>query len=209
MRRFGPRHHLVPLALAAGLVLGAPSAAAAATAVVDPQLGFSVSLPTNWHRVPLTGTDLTALLQAVSKQYPGLASVLNAQVTQAAKHGLKLFAVGPASHSFIPNFNVGVQPVPTTTPGPTFYAQAAAQLKVVLASSGATQLHVVPVVMPFGRAVEASYTFDLKSPTPHVVDGTQLYTVHAGRLYVITCSAGSRPQDRAIAALVERTWHWR
>lgn len=199
---------LAPLALLAGLALASPPAGAATT-VTEPQYGFSLSLPTHWRRVPLTGSDLTALLQAMRKQYPSLATALTAQVAQAAKHGIKLFAVGPPSHNFLPNINVGVQAVHAGATASQVDAELVAQLKIVLASSGATDLHVSSVATRLGRVVRASYVFDLKSPTPHVFDGVQLYTVHKGRLYVITCSAGARPQDLAIAAHVERTWRWR
>lgn len=195
---------VVALAVVSALLAGAPSAGAAT--VRDARDGFSFSLPSRWIQIPLSGADVSVLVKQATRVDPSLSNVLGAQVQQAIKQGLKVFAAGPVAGGFLPNLNVGVKPA-TGVIGVASYRALELQLKIVLRMAGMKAPHVAEVHLPVGTAVQATYMLHLSSLS-RAAYGRQLYFVHNHRLYVVTCTAAKASQAAAIAHFVEVHWRW-
>jgi hypothetical protein len=201
-----PRLRLFVFALAtvSALLAGAPSAGAAT--VRDARDGFSFSLPTRWVQIPLSGADVGVLVNEATRVDPSLSNVLGAQVQQAMKQGLKVFAVGPVAGGFLPNLNVGVKPA-TGMMAAASYPALELQLKIFLRMSGLKAPRVAEVHLPFGTAVQATYLLRLSGPSRSAY-GRQLYFIHAHRLYVVTSTAAKASQAAAIEHFVAVHWRW-
>lgn len=200
----------LPAALfAVGALVGACGGQAAAATVTDAQYGFAFSLPTGWVRVPLNGSTINKVLSSVSKASPTLAKALTSEVAQATKQHLKVLAIGPATGSFFPNLNIGVEAAPSALSGPLLLSAMVTEVKSSLSDLGVLHnLSVSTVTLPIGRAVEASYILPLKPGATDLADGVQIYIVHGGRLYVVTFTAKSQHVNASTAHVVETSWHW-
>ncbi len=188
----------------------ASSGPAVAQTVMASQYGFSFSLPPKWTEIPLSSKDVGTLISAATQADPALENALSQQVTDAAKEGLKVFAVGPVSGDFIPNMNIMTKADPGVPTGSAFVNDMSLGVKITLGAYGATQVEVAAVDLRLGQAVQASYVLKLKFAGRSISDrGIQLYFQHFGRLYVVTFSSLSLTQDQATAQVVEGSWQWR
>jgi hypothetical protein len=188
--------------------MASPDPAVAQT-VTASRYGFSFSLPAKWTDIPLSSKDLGALLGAVTQANPALKGALSQEAVDAAKEGIKAFAVGPVSGDFVPNLNVLVKVAAGLPTGSTFVNLISAEAQISLGSFGATQVHVGATNLPLGQAVRASYLLKLKFAGHPILDrGLQLYFEHFGRLYVVTFSSLSLTEDQSAAHVVEHNWHW-
>jgi len=205
------KRHLASVFLAAALVSGASFSSAlpaGAATVTDAQYGFSFALPAGWMRVPLNSKAVGAMLDAAAKNDPSLKNIMNQQVNSAIEKGVKVFAMGPISQSFIPNLNVSLEPVPAGM-GQYFMSLMPAGLKIVLKSVGAKDITVSSVKVPFGQALRATYQMPLKTAFGGLtVHGLQYYVLHGTNAYITTFTASTAGQDSAAASVVEHSWHW-
>ncbi|MHB1770155.1 MAG: hypothetical protein ACYCST_00140 [Acidimicrobiales bacterium] len=197
---------IVVLVAVTALFVGAPMAGATTTAAT--QYGFSFSLPKRWTQIPLTRSDVGVLLKEASKLNPTFANILDAQVEQAAKQGLKVFAVGPAARGFLPSLSVAVKARAGVLSDPASFRLAELQLKIVLRVAGLQDPHIAEVHLPVGTAIQVTYALPLHG-MPHPAHGRQLYFAHAARLYVLTCTAATSSQAEAVARYMEVHWRWR
>lgn len=195
--------------VAAALVttLGFLPSASAGSSVTEKQYGFSFSLPSRWDEIPLDSRDIGAILKSATNSDPSLANVLDAQVEQAAKQGIKVFAVGPIDEGSFPNLNVAVESSSTSPTGSAFLSAAAAEVKIVLTESGASHLSVNPVRLAVGKVLEAMYQLQFKG-SKLALEGLQLYIEHRAFVYVVTFSSLSAKEDRSVAVEVTNSWRW-
>jgi hypothetical protein len=205
------RTGLVPViglvAVVALTTLGFLPSAAAGSSVTEKQYGFSFSLPSHWQQIPLDSRDIGAILKQATKSVPTLANVLDSQVEQAAKQGIKVFAVGPISGDAFPNLNIAVESSAGSPTGSAFLSAAAPEVKIVLTESGARNLSVSPVKLRFGEALEATYILRAKSSL-HPLEGLQLYIEHGAFVYVITFTSLSADGNQSTARDVANSWRW-
>jgi len=188
----------------------ASSDPAIAQTVTASQYGFSFSLPPKWTEIPLTAKDLGALLRVLTQANPAMKNALSQEAVDAAKEGLKVFAVGPISGNFIPNLNILVKAAAGLPTGSAFVNLMSAEVQIILGSVGATHVDIGATDLHLGKAVEASYLLKLKFAGHSISErGLQLYFQHVGRLYVVTFSALSLTEDQAAAHVVEDSWQWR
>ncbi len=195
--------------LGAVAVLGTALPAAAAS-VSYPQYGLSFSLPKGWTSIPLKAKDIGALLTQAAKADPALKGALSQQVSAASKKGLKVFAVGPLTGGFFPNFSIAMVYDPSLPTGSSFTSLMKMEVELELTKAGASAVTASAGVTPLGRAVEVGYVLHLQASAGRQpgVDGYQLYVEHGPRLYILTFTASSAAMDHATAAVVERTWKW-
>jgi len=177
--------------------------------VNEPQYGFSFSLPANWKEIPLTDTDTGALLSAAKSADPGLANVLDSQLIQAVKQGLKVYAVGPVSGNFIPNLNIGIESSFGAPTGQEFLSEMDAEVKILLAEAGVQDVKTSDTRLPMGNALRVTYKLPLKTTSTVIDVGVQLYLEHGPHIYVITFSSRTMALDRSVAQVVENSWSWK
>jgi hypothetical protein len=203
------------VALGTTSVVWAGSAAAttrsvpATNTVNESQYGFSFSMPPNWTAVPLSSTDTGALLNVAKSIDPSLSNVLDSQLTQAAKQGIKVYAVGPVSGAFFPSLNIGIESSSGSPTGQAFLSAVDAEVKIELTAAGMQDLKTSDVQLPMGNALQVMYKLPLK--TTHIVTdvGVQLYLEHGSHIYVVTVSSLSSSLDQSVAHVVENSWHWK
>jgi hypothetical protein len=203
LTRFLP---IFAVALGLPAVMSAPAVAATVSVA---QFGFSFSLPPKWTQIPMDSSDISALISAATKGDPSLENVLDQQVLQASKKGLKVFAVGPISGGFFPSLNVAVASAASMPAGPNEYSLMASEVKIILTEAGATQMKVATAHSPLGEVVQASYKLQVKSASHTIpVYEMQSYVVHGPRLYVVTFAATTAAGTATEAHVVEGSWHW-
>ncbi|HTT89263.1 MAG TPA: hypothetical protein VMF65_06875 [Acidimicrobiales bacterium] len=203
-----PTRSLPIFAVALGVTaaMGVPAVAATVSLV---QYGFSFSLPPKWTQIPLDSSDISSLISAATRGDPALENVLDQQVVQASKKGLKVFAVGPISGGFFPSLNVAVASAASMPSGPNQYSLMASEVKIILTEAGATEMKVATAHTHLGEVVQASYKLEVKSASHTVpVYEMQSYVVHGPRLYVVTFAATTAAGTATEARVVEGSWHW-
>jgi hypothetical protein len=181
----------------------------AANTVNESQYGFSFSLPSNWQAIPLSGTDAAALLNAGKSIDPSLANVLDSQLIQAARQGLKVYAVGPASGTSFPNLNIGIESSSGSPTGQAFLSAIDAEVKIGLTEAGVQDIKTSDVRLQLGNALQVTYRLPLKTTGNVTEVGVQLYLEHGPRLYVITFSSSTMSLDQAVSRFVEDSWRWK
>jgi hypothetical protein len=199
--------------LAAGSVASAQPGRA--TTVSEPQYGFSFSLPPKWTRVPLDAKDLRAMVSAGIKANPGIGNALDQQALQAAEKGVKVFAVGPSSGDLFPDLEIAVASATGAPTGSAFVAAWTAEVKMVLAESGATDITVVTAQIPtLGQTVEVTFERQVKTLSGGSIlnRDLELTVERGGHIYVISVVSGGVPggaaEDQAVARELERSWRW-
>jgi hypothetical protein len=204
---------LVALGTTSVVWAGPTSASTKSVPIANPvnetQYGFSFSLPSNWKAIPLTGTDAGALLNAAKSADPGLANVLDSQLIQAVKQGLKVYAVGPVAGTFIPNLNIGIESSSGAPTGQAFLSAMDAEVKILLTEAGVQNLKTSDARLPMGNALLVTYKLPLKTTRTVIGVGVQLYIEHGPRVYVITFSSPSMALDQAVSHVVENSWSWK
>jgi len=176
--------------------------------VNESQYGFSFSLPSNWRAVPLNSADAAALLNAAKNIDPALANVLDSQLVQAEKQGLKVYAVGPVTGTFFPNLNIGIESSAGSPTGQAFLSALDAVVKIDLTEAGVQNIRTSDVQLPMGRALKVTYRLPLKTTHSLIDVGEQLYLEHGAHIYVLTFSSLSLAQDQAVSLVVDNTWRW-
>ncbi len=187
----------------------ASSGQAMAQTVTASQYRFAFALPPGWTEIPVSSKDLGALLSALTKADPAIKNALSQEAVDAAKEGLKVFAVGPIAGDFVPNLNILVRSASGLPSGSTFVNLMSSEVEILLASEGATQVKTAAAQLPLGQAVRATYLLRLLTGGTVAVRGLQLYFEHLGRLYVVTFSALSMTEDQSAARVVQASWRWR
>jgi hypothetical protein len=196
----------IPALVAALLIAWGMTASASPGAVVtDSQYGFSFNLPTNWKQVPLDGTDVTALLNAVTHDDPSLANALNGEVTSAVSKGIKVFGVGPVAGGTVPNANVVVTSSAGAPSGRTFAEEAVAEAKIELTQIGAVHLQSTIVKNRLGTCAQISYQLNLKSTHQF---GDQFYVRHGSTLDIVTVTTSDPASSRSNAHVIVNSWRW-
>jgi hypothetical protein len=193
----------------AGPISATTKSVPVANTVNESQYGFSFSLPSTWKAIPLSGSDAAALLAAGKSIDPSLANVLDSQLTQAVKQGLKVYAVGPVSGAFFPNLNIGIEPSSGAPTGQEFLSAMDAEVKVVLTEAGMRDLKTSDVRLPIGNALQATFKLPVKTTSSVTDIGVQLYLEHGPNVYVITFSSLSMSLDQAVSHVVETSWRWK
>ena len=155
----------------------------------------------------MTGNDISGLLDLVTKREPSLKSSLTAEVKQATKEGVKIFALGPIVNKFTSNINVIVEPQSTGPSTFGYFDQLGVEVKLNLASAGMKEIKTSKVHWSQGEVMQATYTLRLSSPTMSV-KGIQDYVWHKGEIFVVTFSAAKLSTDESVASTVGRSWHW-
>jgi hypothetical protein len=183
------------LALCAAPEVSSASSSTGPT-VVLPKYGFSVTLPSGWQKVTLTQAGINKIAKYVSKTDPALGhEFVNNEAT--VRH-LQLYAIGPPQGGSLPNLNVLVQSPQGLPSGKAFLTQGQPVLKSQLEQAGLKNVVISVVHLPFGSALEGTYTLPgISAPV------TQYYVSHNGRLYIITMSPAS------VVPQIENSWHWR
>ena len=212
---------MVLVALTAAMLFplaAAPDASAqpaAATTVTVPQYGFSFSLLPRWAQVPLDAKDIGALVSAETKANPELGNVLDRQALQAAEQGVKVFAIGPITGDLFPDLEIAVVPAPAALTSSNFVAVWTAEIKILLAESGATHITVAtPQIPTLGDPVEAIFERQLKTLSGgSILDrDVELSVERGGHVYVISVVSGGVPggtaEDQMVAKELERSWRW-
>jgi len=169
--------------------------------------GLMFTLPTHWQEIPLTGSDISGLLDLVTKADPSMKSSLTTEVKQAAKAGVKIFALGPIVKKFATNINVIVEPQPTGPSTAGYFDQLGVEVKLNLAGAGMKEIKTSKLQWPQGEVLQATYALHLSSPVM-VVKGIQDYVWHKGKIFIVTISSLTLSADEAVAAVVGHSWHW-
>ena len=182
-------------------------AEASGTTVLDAKDGFSFSLPSGWLQIPLTGKDVSGLLDAATKADPALKSTLSNQVQQYVKKGVKVFAIGPIVRRFASNVNVIVGPTTGLPSGAAYFDELGVQVKIGLATVGSQ--NIVTSKVKFARGTQLQATYSLPTAlAKNPAYGVQLYIRHLGHLIVITFTSATLANSRLIAHEVESSWVW-
>ncbi|MFI5035461.1 MAG: hypothetical protein ACHQFZ_04580 [Acidimicrobiales bacterium] len=180
---------------------------AAGSKLTDSKYGFSFSIPPGWQKIPLTGGDISGLLDLLTKSDPTMKGALTNEVKQAAKQGIKDFAFGPISHNFASNINVIVEAASGPSSGSSYFDQAGVEVKISLTGFGMTNVKTSTVDLPFGKELQATYSLP-KTLAPQWAYGLQLYLRHKLHLYIVTFSSSTLSRDRSTALQAERSWRW-
>jgi len=191
----------------APLVMTSSVAGASGATVRDAKDGISFSLPTAWLQIPLTGKDVSGLLAAATRADPALKSALSSQVQQYVKKGVRIFAVGPIVRAIASNINVIVASSAGLPTGPTYFDQMGVQVKIGLATIGASNIVTTPIAVATSRQLEATYSLT-SAAVKGTAYGVQLYIRHRSNLAVVTVTSASEATSRRIAHDVESTWAW-
>jgi hypothetical protein len=178
----------------------------------SPKYGFAFVLPPGWRSIPVTGNYDRTLLKLVTKNYPQLAKKLGTQVQQAAKHGTKVFAIGPVSATFTPNVNIIVSSGAGAPPGNAFADAVGPEAKQQLTAIGATDIKVTTEHSRLGETAQSSYSLPAgvlttSAPTSATA-GYQIYALHKGKVYIVTISAASALSTDATAKVIKGSWKW-
>jgi hypothetical protein len=198
----------VPLFLALTVTLLTSGTSGASTkTVTDAKYGLSFNLPDQWQEIPLTGSDITGLLDLVTKADPSMKSSLTKEVKQAAKTGIKIFALGPISDDFASNLNVIVEPLAGGPSTAGYFDQLGLEAKLNLAGAGMKKIVTSKVHWSQGEILQAKYTLHL-STSKVSVQGIQDYVWHKGNIFIVTFSSSKLSTDKAVAKIVSRSWHW-
>jgi len=187
----------------------ATSSSAAGPRVAEAQYGFSFSLPTGWHQVPLDGSDVSTLISQAAKHVPGLENALSNQVQQATAQGVKVFAVGPSAGTTVPTLNIQVQSSAGVPTGIEFVKEAELQGKLALAQIGAKQIQASAPRLPLGQVVEMSYVLPLTGSSVASVSGEQIYIAHKAHFYILTFTSSKISDDRSAVRVVANSWRWK
>jgi hypothetical protein len=186
-----------------------------ATTVTVAQYGFSFSLLPKWTQVPLDAKDVGALVSAATKANSGLGNVLDQQALQAAEQGVKVFAIGPISADLFPDLEIAVVPAPAALTASNFAAVWTAEVKILLAESGATHITVVTAQIPtLGQTVDTTFERHLKTLSGGSLlnRDLELCVERGGQIYVISVVSGGVPggaaEDQAVANELEHSWRW-
>jgi len=197
---------VVSLALLLTFLTAGTSGASSQT-IKEPKYGLTFTLPNRWERIPLTGSDVSGLLDLLTKSDPSMKGTLTTQVKQAAKEGIKIFAVGPITGQFASNMNVIVEPQVTGPSTPGYFDELGVEVKLNLTNAGMKEVKTSKVHWSQGDAVQATYTLHLATLNASV-KGIQDYVWHKGRIYVVTFSASTFATDKSVAKIVSNSWHW-
>jgi hypothetical protein len=191
------------------VALGASATANAATATVtDLKDGFSFVLPAKWVEVPLNGSDISALLAQATKKDPSLENAIDAQVKNAAKQGIRVFAIGPVSRNFSPNLNIGVESSAGAPTGAAFFSAADAEEKLQLAQSGLTNVRTHDATLRFTKVLEVSYALP-KSLAGVASSGLQVVFEHTTHVYFLTITSLSAATNKETLKSIASNWRWR
>jgi len=209
MTLFPSVYRLVAAALVAGSMIAATClpAGASGAKVLDVKDGFSFSLPSGWLQIPLTGKDVSGLLDAATRADPALKTSLSNEVKQYVKKGVKVFVVGPIVRGEASNINAIVTSTAGLPSGAAYFDELGVQVKIGLATIGAQNVVTSKVTFANGTQLQAKYSL----PTSMIKNGAygvQLYVRHLSRLVVITCTSATRAASQRIAREVESTWAW-
>ena len=188
-------------------VLTTGTSGASTQTVTETKYGLSFTLPAQWQRIPLTGSDVSGLLDLLSKADPSMRSSLTNEVKQAAKEGIKIFAIGPITNQFASNMNVIVEPQSTGPSMSGYFDELGVEVKLNLTNAGMKKITTSKVHWSQGDVLQATYTLHLASPK-EAVKGIQDYVWHKGRIFVVTFSAAKLSTDLLVAKLVSQSWHW-
>ena len=188
-------------------VLTAGTSGASTQTVKEAKYGLTFTLPSRWERIPLTGSDVSGLLDLITKSDPSMKGTLTTQVKQAAKEGIKIFAVGPITGQFASNMNVIVEPQVTGPSTPGYFDELGVEVKLNLTNAGMKEVKTTKVRWSQGDVVQATYTLHLTTLNASV-KGIQDYVWHKGRIYVVTFSASTFATDKSVAKIVSNSWHW-
>jgi hypothetical protein len=202
-------HRLAAVAVLAMTTVAATTlpAGASGSKVHDVKDGFSFSLPSGWLQIPLTGRDVSGLLDAATKADPALKGALTTQVQQYVKKGVKIFVVGPIVRGEASNINAIVASSAGLPSGATYFDELGVQVKIGLSSIGGQ--HVVTSKVKFAKGTQLQATYSL--PTSMIKNGAygvQLYIRHLSHLIVITFTSATKADSKRIAREVEKTWTW-
>ncbi|MGB9111309.1 MAG: hypothetical protein WCF24_01110 [Acidimicrobiales bacterium] len=202
-----PGSGVLALALLATVGFVPAAGASAGVTVTEKQFGFSFSLPSRWVHVPLDSQDIGTILKEATKADPSLTNVLDAQVEQATKQGLKVFAVGPVADGYLPNLTVGVISSTGELTASAFIAEAAVQVKVLLAEAHAQHVVTSTAHLALGDALEVSCAFRLKTSN-RSAEEVQLYIEHQSHVDVVTFTSLSQSEDQSLVRSVTNSWRW-
>jgi hypothetical protein len=202
-RRF-PSRLALTVALSSLVALAGACVAGAASGpeVSVPAYHFTTTLPAGWQEVPLTGATLSKLVKAAIKADPGL----SADIQNATKDGVKLFAIGPSSGGAVPNINILVEPADGATQQ-AFLSQAPSEVRSTLGQAGAKVLSVRQVTLPQGKAVEANLVLPLNGGTQQAIE-TQWYLLHGSDVYIATFTGPTPAANAADLQELDAHWHW-
>jgi len=198
----------------AALVLGCSGVAATSgvsgasvQTVKDAKYELAFSLPNGWRQIPLSGKDVSGLLDLVARSDPSMKSALTKEVKQAVRAGITIFALGPISNQFASNINVIVEPQSSGPSTSGYFDELGVEVKLNLASVGSKHISTSTVKWTQGKVLQATYTLHLSSPAV-LVEGLQDYVWHKGKVFIVTFSSSKLSTDRTVAELVGRSWHW-
>jgi|GEM_PF-2189131 hypothetical protein len=204
----GLQNYLLALVATAALVVGVTSPASAASSkVTNTKYGFTFGLPSGWQEIPLTGGDVSGILETVTKADPALKAALGDEVKRDAKQGVQSFAVGPIMHAFASNINVIVEPASGLPTGSTYFDELKSETKTELASIGMLYAASSTISTPLGKEVQATYTLPAKL-APSGGYGLQIYLRHKSLFYIVTITTASKSSNQATAAELEDSWRW-
>jgi hypothetical protein len=196
------------LALSALLTLSSSALAAGADArVTDTKDGFTFLLAPKWIEVPLNGSNIKALLTQATKNDPSLKKSIDNQVKNAAKEGIKIFAIGPIANKFAANLNVGVESSAGAPTGAAFFSAVKSQEKSQLAAADIGDVHVRDVALPFANAVEVSYELP-KSVAGVPASGLQVVFEHTTHVYFLTITSLTGTSNAQTLKDVASNWKW-
>jgi hypothetical protein len=202
------RRRIAPLVLiVAGLAATTSVLPAAANApghrVADAKDGFSLVLPPGWNQVSLSGSTVGNLI-GVSNVDPAIKAALTQQAQSDVARNLKFFAVAltQLNGTFLPAIIVG------TFIQPPKHPDLKTEMKGFFSVEHASQVKIKNVHLRLGKAVEGTYLLTSNSAGSLPDWETQVYALHAGRVYVATFSALTQPAVELTAAVVMDSWRF-
>jgi hypothetical protein len=199
---------IVPLCLALSVtLLTSDTSGASSQTVTVKKYGLSFTLPRGWQQIPLTRSDVSGLLDEITKTDPSLKSALTTEVKKAASEGMKVFALGPIVDQFASNINIIVEPLADGPSTSDYYKELGVEVKLNLAETGMKSIHTSKVHWSQGNVLQATYTLHLASSS--VTDkGVQDYVWHKGMVFIVTFSSSKLSIDESVAKVVARSWNW-
>jgi hypothetical protein len=147
------------------------------------------------------------LLNKLTKDDPSLEASFTKEVKQAAKSTIKFFAIGPVQDQFASNLNVIITSSAGYPNNNSYFGIADSQIKVNLVEAGFKELKTSAVVLPPGKALQATYDLPLALSGVPAYE-LQLYIKHKTQIEIITFTSHSKPVNRSAARALEDGWKW-
>ena len=155
-----------------------------------PELGFAISIPTTWQRLPVKNQELDAALQSVRQTNPDLANALGTNAQALIQNGVKFWAIdlNPETQQagFATNVTVTRQALPNAVSFDTFVSLNLNQLENLTTRSSELVHERVAIAGQPAERVRYLLTVNGTGDAPLTAAITQYLVLDKNNAYVLT-----------------------